>query len=166
MKTNKVKKYTLKEGINVNPTQKLAMEAMADWLSNDPDPNGTLNKIKKDNARKRSLSKNNPIKLLKEELTPQEFRDFFMDLADLRTYYAIEYYKKGKKIKTTDFASLYYLPTVIYNHNFKYWKTLIQEYRFYEHPEFMVVPPEMIEGFERVEKIKKVSVDELNKVTK
>lgn len=143
-----MKKHTLKKGIAKNNTEVLAYEALADWLANDPDPEKTLNKIKKDEARKRSLSKNNPLKLLKEELTEKEYKDFFLDLADLRTYYAIEYYKKGKKIKVKDFAQLYYLPQCIYNYNFKYWKKLILEYRFYEHPCFMVVPPENIEGLE------------------
>jgi len=145
MKTHKLKKKSN------NSTQDLATEALADWLENDPDPEKTLIKIKKDIARKKSLSKNNPIKLMKEELTGEEYKNFFLDLADQRTYYAIEYYKKGKKIKTKDFAQLYYLPQCVYNANFKYWKRLIQEYRFYERPEFIVVPPENIEGYELTE---------------
>jgi len=149
-----MKKHTLKKGIAKNNTERLAYEALADWLSNDPDPDKTLAKIKRDEARKRSLSKNNPLKLLKEELTEKEYKDFFLDLADQRNYYAIEYYKKGKKIKTKDFAQLYYIPQCIYNANFKYWKRLIQEYRFYERPEFMVVPPENIEGLRLVTKTK------------
>ena len=148
-KTKKTKTYKLKNPTG-NVTQDLAMEGLADWLLSDPDPDKTLRKIKKDQVRKRSLSKNNPIKLMKEELTEEEYRNFWLDLADQRTYYAVEYYKKNKKIKTKNFAQLFYLPQCVYNANFKYWKRLIQEYRYYEHPYFIVVPPESIEGYELI----------------
>jgi hypothetical protein len=146
----KRKTYELKKKTG-NTTQDLAMEGLANWLMNDPDPEKTLIKIKKDALRKKSLSKNNPVKLMKEELTEEEYRNFWLDLADQRTYYAIEYYKKGKKIKATDFAQLYYLPQCVYNANFKYWKRLIKEYRYFDHPEFMVVAPENIEGYKLIE---------------
>jgi hypothetical protein len=150
MNTKKVKKYVLKDDVAVNHTQKIAMEELANWLLNDPDPNATLDKIKKEEKRKKALSKNNPLKLLKEELTEQEWKDFWMDLTDLRSYYAIEFYKKNKKIKGKHLPQMYYLPQVIYAHNSKYWSRLLKEYRFYDHPEFMVVPPEKIEGYKEI----------------
>lgn len=132
----KVKKLKVKGSNNLQP---LANAELLEWLMNDPHPNETLNKIKRDGQRKSRLSKDNPVKLMKEEMTEQEYIDFWKDLNDLRKYYAIEYFKKGKKLKKKDLAHLYYLPQCIYNYNFKYWKKLITEKRFYEHPEFAVV---------------------------
>lgn len=132
-----VRKYkAIKGSNNTNP---MASELLANWLGNDPDPMGTLNKIKKDGKRKARLSKENPVKLMKEEMNDDEYIGFWKDLNDLRKYYAIEYFKKGKKLKKSDLAHLYYLPQVVYNFNFKYWKSLITEKRFYEHPYFCVV---------------------------
>jgi hypothetical protein len=138
----KFKAVKTKESNNTNP---LASELMANWLGNDPDPIGTLNKIKKDGLKKKALSKDNPVKLMKEEMSEEDYTNFWKDLNDLRKYYAIEYFKKGKKIKQDKFPHLYYLPQFIYNYNFKYWKKLITEKRFLEHPEFLVVDIDDIE---------------------
>lgn len=140
-----VKKFKAIKSKANNNTNPLASELMANWLGNDPDPIGTLNKIKKDGQRKKSLSKNNPVKLMKEEMTEEEYINFWKDLADLRKYYAIEYFKKGKKINQDKFPHLYYLPQLVYNANFKYWKKVITEKRYLEHPEFMVVDADDIE---------------------
>ena len=132
----KVKKLKVKGSNNLQP---MYNEEMLTWLLSDPNPNETLNKIKRDGQRKSRLSKDNPVKLMKEEMTDEEYVNFWKDLNDLRKYYAIEYFKKGKKLKKKDLAHLYYLPQCIYNYNFKYWKKLITEKRFMEHPYFCVV---------------------------
>ena len=132
----KVKKLKVKGSNNLQP---MYNAELMEWLMNDPNPNETLNKIKKEGQRKSRLSKENPVKLMKEEMNDEEYINFWKDLNDLRKYYAIEYFKKGKKLKKSDLAHLYYLPQLVYNFNFKYWKSLITEKRFYEHPYFCVV---------------------------
>lgn len=132
----RVKKLKTKGSNNLQP---LANAELLEWLMNDPNPNETLDKIKNEGKRKASLSKSNPVKLMKEEMTEEEYINFWKDLTDLRKYYAIEYFKKGKKIKQDKFPHLYYLPQFIYNYNFSYWKKLIANKRFLEHPEFLVV---------------------------
>lgn len=128
-----------------NNVQPMYNEAMMSWLMSDPDPNKTLDRIKKEGQKAKALSKNNPVKLMKQVMTEQEYQDFWKDLEDLRAYYAIEYKQKKKKIKQSDLAHTYYLPQPVYNANHKYWKTLILEKRFLEHPEFCVVNPDDIE---------------------
>ena len=140
-----VKKYKAVKEKASNNTNPLASELMANWLGNDPDPMKTLNTLKKQGLKKKALSKHNPVKLMKEEMNDEEYINFWKDLNDLRKYYAIEYFKKGKKLKKKDLAHLYYLPQCVYNFNFKYWKDLISKKRFYEHPEFMVVDVDDIE---------------------
>lgn len=132
----RVKKLKTKGSNNLQP---LANAELLEWLMNDPNPNETLDNIKKEGKRKASLSKSNPVKLMKEEMTEEEYINFWKDLTDLRKYYAIEYFKKGKKIKQDKFPHLYYLPQLVYNANFKYWKKVITEKRYLEHPEFIVV---------------------------
>lgn len=134
-----VKKVKLLKTKGSNNLQPMYNEELLNWLANDPNPNETLDKIKKEGKRKSSLSKHNPVKLMKEEMTEEEYINFWKDLTDLRKYYAIEYFKKGKKIKQDKFPHLYYLPQFIYNYNFSYWKKLINNKRFLEHPEFLVV---------------------------
>jgi hypothetical protein len=134
-----VKKVKLLKTKGSNNLQPMYNEELLNWLANDPNPNETLDKIKKEGKRKASLSKNNPVKLMKEEMTEEEYINFWKDLTDLRKYYAIEYFKKGKKIKQDKFPHLYYLPQLVYNANFKYWKKVITEKRYLEHPEFIVV---------------------------
>jgi len=131
-----VKRIKTKENNNLQP---MYSDEMMSWLMSDPNPTETLNKIKRDGKRKSRLSKDNPVKLMKEEMTEQDFTNFWLDLNDLRKYYAIEYFKKGKKVKKSDFPNLYSLPQIIYNYNFSYWKKLITEKRFLEHPEFLIV---------------------------
>ncbi|NCB03434.1 MAG: hypothetical protein EOM67_14950 [Spirochaetia bacterium] len=138
----KVKKLKVKGSNNLQP---MYNEEIAEWLLNDPDPNATLDKIKKEGQRKSRLSKDNPLKLMKEEMNDEEYINFWKDVSDLRKYYAIEYFKKGKKVKKSDFPNLYCLPQFIYNHNYKYWKKLITEKRFLEHPEFLIVDVDDIE---------------------
>lgn len=128
-----------------NNVQPMYNEAMMSWLMSDPDPNKTLDRIKKEGQKAKALSKNNPVKLMKQVMTEQEYQDFWKDLEDLRAYYAIEYKQKKKKIKQSDLAHTYYLPQPVYNANHKYWKTLILEKRFLEHPYFCVVNPDDIE---------------------
>lgn len=144
-KTTTVTKVKLLKVKGSNNLQPMYNEPMLNWLANDPDPMGTLDKIKKQNQNKSRMSKDNPVKLMKEEMNDEEYINFWKDLNDLRKYYAIEYFKKGKKLKKKDLAHLYYLPQVVYNYNWKYWKKLIQDKRFYEHPEFMVVDVDDIE---------------------
>lgn len=132
----KVKRLKVKGSNNLQP---MYSDEMLNWLANDPDPMGTLDKIKKENQKKSRLSKDNPVKLMKLEMNDEEYIGFWKDLNDLRKYYAIEYFKKGKKLRKSDLAHLFYLPQVVYNYNWKYWKKLITEKRYYEHPEFMVV---------------------------
>lgn len=134
-----VKKVKLLKTKGSNNLQPMYNEELLNWLANDPNPNETLDKIKKEGKRKASLSKNNPVKLMKEEMTEEDYINFWKDLTDLRKYYAIEYFKKGKKINQDKFPHLYYLPQFIYNYNFSYWKKLINNKRFLEHPEFLVV---------------------------
>lgn len=148
----KVKKLKVKGSNNLQP---LANAELLEWLMNDPNPNETLNKIKRDGQRKSRLSKDNPVKLMKEEMTDEEYINFWKDLNDLRKYYAIEYFKKGKKLKKKDLAHLYYLPQCVYNYNFKYWKKLITEKRFMEHPEFIVVDVNDIEEDEKPKQLNK-----------
>lgn len=132
----KVKKLKVKGSNNLQP---MYNAELMEWLMNDPNPNETLNKIKKEGQRKNRLSKDNPVKLMKEEMNDEEYINFWKDLNDLRKYYAIEYFKKGKKLKKSDLAHLYYLPQLVYNQNWKYWRKLIDEKRFMEHPYFCVV---------------------------
>ena len=138
----KVKKLKVKGSNNLQP---MYSEEMAEWLLNDPNPNATLDKLKKDGLKRKALSKDNPVKLMKQEMTEEDYINFWKDISDLRAYYAIEYKRKKKKIKQSDLAHTYYLPQLIYNANHKYWKKLITEKRFLEHPCFMVVDPEDIE---------------------
>ena len=140
-----VKKVKLLKTKGSNNLQPMYNEDMLNWLANDPNPNETLDRIKKEGQKAKALSKNNPVKLMKQVMTEQEYQDFWKDLEDLRAYYAIEYKQKKKKIKQSDLAHTYYLPQPVYNANHKYWKTLILEKRFLEHPEFMVVNPDDIE---------------------
>ncbi len=137
-----VKKVKLLKTKGSNNLQPMFNEDMLNWLANDPDPDKTLNEIKKEQTKMRSLSKHNPIKLMKQEMTEQEYLDFWKDIADLRAYYAIEY--KKKDIKQEDFPQTYHLPQCVYNANAKYWKKVITEKRFLEHPEFMIVNPDDI----------------------
>lgn len=143
-----VRKIKFLKTKGANNLQPMFNEDMANWLLSDPNPNATLDKIKKEGKRKASLSKSNPVKLMKEEMTEEEYINFWKDLTDLRKYYAIEYFKKGKKIKQDKFPHLYYLPQLVYNANFKYWKKLIANKRFLEHPEFLVVDVGDIEAIE------------------
>ena len=138
----KVKKLKVKGANNLQP---MYNDEMMTWLLSDPDPMKTLDKIKKDNQRKSRLSKSNPVKLMKEEMTEEEYVGFWEDLYNLRAYYAIEFTKKNKKITQKDLAHTYYLPQLLYNHNYKYWKKIITEKRFLEHPEFCVINPNIIE---------------------
>lgn len=140
-----VKKVKLLKTKGSNNLQPMYNAELMEWLLNDPNPNETLDKIKKEGKRKASLSKHNPVKLMKEEMTEEDYINFWKDLNDLRKYYAIEYFKNGKKLKKKDLAHLYYLPQCIYNYNFKYWKKLITEKRFMEHPCFIVVDVNDIE---------------------
>lgn len=132
----KVKRVKSKESNNLQP---MYSDEMLTWLANDPDPMGTLDKIKKENQKKSAMSKDNPVKLMKLEMNDEEYINFWKDLNDLRKYYAIEYFKKGKKLKKSELPHMFYLPQVVYNYNWKYWKKLITDKRFLEHPEFMVV---------------------------
>lgn len=147
----KVKKLKVKGSNNLQP---LANAELLEWLMNDPNPNETLDKIKKEGKRKASLSKSNPVKLMKEEMTEEEYINFWKDLTDLRKYYAIEYFKNGKKLKKSELPHMFYLPQVIYNYNWKYWKKLIIDKRFYEHPEFMVVDLDDIEEDKPIKPLK------------
>jgi len=140
-----VKKVKLLKTKGSNNLQPMFNEELLTWLANDPNPNETLNKLKKDGQKRAALSKDNPIKLMKQEMTEEDYINFWKDLSDLRAYYAIEYKRKKKKIKQSDLAHTYYLPQLIYNANPKYWKKLITDKRFLEHPEFAVVDPEDIE---------------------
>ena len=137
--------YKVKKVKGANNLQPMFNEEIAEWLMNDPDPNGTLDKIKKENQRKSRLSKNNPVRLMKEEMTEDEYVGFWEDLYNLRAYYAIEFTKKNKKITQKDLAHTYCLPQLVYNANYKYWKKVITEKRFLEHPEFCVINPNIIE---------------------
>ncbi len=154
-KTITIKRVKFKKSEEANNLQPMYNDEMLTWLLSDPNPSATLDKIKKEGQRKSRLSKDNPVKLMKEEMNDEEYINFWLDLNDLRKYYAIEYFKKGKKLKKKDLAHLYYLPQCIYNYNFKYWKKLITEKRFYEHPEFMVVVPEDIEEDKPLKPLKK-----------
>lgn len=137
--------YKVKKIKGANNLQPMYNDELMTWLMNDPNPNATLDKIKKENQRKSRLSKSNPVKLMKEEMTEDEYVGFWEDLYNLRAYYAIEFTKKNKKITQKDLAHTYYLPQVIYNSNYKYWKKVITEKRFLEHPEFCVINPNIIE---------------------
>ena len=148
----KVKRLKVKGSNNLQP---MYSDEMLNWLANDPDPMGTLDKIKKENQKKTRLSKDNPVKLMKLEMNDEEYIGFWKDLNDLRKYYAIEYFKKGKKLRKSDFAHLFYLPQVVYNYNWKYWKKLITEKRYYEHPEFMVVDQDDIVEDNPIKHLKK-----------
>lgn len=132
----KVKRIKSKESNNLQP---MYSDEMLTWLNSDPDPMGTLDKIKKENQKKSAMSKDNPVKLMKLEMNDEEYINFWKDLNDLRKYYAIEYFKKGKKLKKSELPHMFYLPQVVYNYNWKYWKKLITDKRFLEHPEFCVV---------------------------
>jgi hypothetical protein len=149
-----VKKVKLLKTKGSNNLQPMYNEEIAEWLLNDPDPNATLDKIKKEGKRKTSLSRSNPIKLMKEEMTEEDYINFWKDIIDLRKYYAIEYFRKNKKIERHNFSHLYYLPQLVYNANYKYWKKLIMDKRYFEHPEFMVVDTDDIET-EEEEKARK-----------
>lgn len=131
--------YKVKKIKGANNLQPLANAELLEWLLNDPNPNATLDKIKRKNQQKARMSKDNPVKLMKLEMNDEEYIGFWKDLNDLRKYYAIEYFKNGKKLKKSELPHMFYLPQVIYNYNWKYWKKLIIDKRFYEHPEFMVV---------------------------
>jgi len=133
--------YKVKKVKGANNLQPMYNDELMTWLLNDPNPNATLDKLKKDGLKRRALSKDNPVKLMKQEMTEEEYCGFWEDLYKLRAYYAIEFTKKGKKIKQSDLAHTYYLPQLIYNANYKYWKKLITEKRFLEHPCFLVVNP-------------------------
>lgn len=148
----KVKRLKVKGSNNLQP---MYSDEMLNWLANDPDPMGTLDKIKKENQKKTRLSKDNPVKLMKLEMNDEEYIGFWKDLNDLRKYYAIEYFKKGKKLRKSDLAHLFYLPQVVYNYNWKYWKKLITEKRYYEHPEFMVVDQDDIVEDNPIKHLKK-----------
>lgn len=151
-----VKRVKLLKTKGSNNLQPMYNEDLLNWLANDPNPNETLDKIKKEGKRKASLSRSNPVKLMKEEMTEEEYINFWKDIIDLRKYYAIEYFKKNKKIKRHTFSHLYYLPQLVYNANAKYWKKLIMDKRYFEHPCFMVVDPDDIET-EEEEKARKKS---------
>lgn len=137
--------YKVKKIKGANNLQPMYNDELMTWLMNDPNPNATLDKIKKENQRKSRLSKSNPVKLMKEEMTEYEYVGFWEDLYNLRAYYAIEFTKKNKKITQKDLAHTYYLPQLVYNANYKYWKKVITEKRFLEHPEFCVINPNIIE---------------------
>jgi hypothetical protein len=117
---------------------------MLTWLLSDPDPMKTLDYIKKEGKKRAKLSKDNPVKLMKQEMTEEEYIGFWEDIANVRAYYAIEFTKKKKKIKQSDLAHTYYLPQLVYNANYKYWKGLIDNKRFLEHPEFAIINPKDI----------------------
>jgi len=144
-KTVTIKRVKFKKSKEANNLQPMYNDEMLTWLLSDPDPNATLDYIKNKQKKKSRLSKDNPVKLMKEEMNDEEYINFWKDLNDLRKYYAIEYFKKGKKLKKKDLAHLYYLPQLVYNANYKYWKKLITDKRFLEHPEFMVVDMDDIE---------------------
>ncbi len=137
--------YKVKKLKGANNLQPMYNPELMEWLLNDPNPNATLDKLKKEGQRKKALSKDNPVKLMKEELNDEEYIGFWEDLNNLRKYYAIEFFKKGKKIKKSDLAHTYYLPQCVYNANYKYWKQLITDKRFMEHPCFIVVDVNDIE---------------------
>ena len=151
----KINRVTFKKSKETNNLQPMYNDEMMTWLLSDPDPNKTLDYLKKQGKRKASLSRSNPVKLMKEEMTEEDYVNFWKDIIDLRKYYAIEYFKKNKKIKRHTFSHLYYLPQLVYNANAKYWKKLIAEKRYFEHPCFMVVDPDDIETEEEERKAKK-----------
>jgi len=128
-----------------NNTNPLINEDFMNWIANDPEPSKTLDRLKKEGLKVKALSKDNPVKLMKQEMTEEEYIGFWEDLSNLRAYYAIEFTKKKKKIKQSDLAHTYYLPQLVYNANYKYWKKIITEKRFLEHPEFCIINPKDIE---------------------
>jgi hypothetical protein len=111
------------------------------WLKNDPNPNKTLDMIKQKIERKKRLSKENPIQLMREEMPKDEWNAYWREKREAEIHYLHTRGFTKKENGQFDMKHIAMIPQVVYNQNVEYWSDIISTRQFHKHPEFLVSSP-------------------------
>ena len=110
-------------------------------MRQDPDPVKTIRMVKEKILRKRRLSQENPIKLMKEEMDKEEWDAYWREKKAAEAAYVHSQGWTKKEAGQFDMKHLAMIPQCVYNNNPEYWSEVIEKREFYKHPEFLVSNP-------------------------
>lgn len=107
------------------------IQAMNEWLSNDPDPTKTIERLKKKGEEQKKLSKDNPKKLMKMLMRPEEIMTFEIELKEK---------KRLAKKDPDSVRDLFSIPQCVVNANPEHWRDIINKKQFNKYPYFQIKP--------------------------
>jgi hypothetical protein len=119
----------------------MSLWTLEKWMRADPNPAKTIQMIKDKIARKKNLSKNNPIKLMKMEMSREEWDAYWREKKSAEPHYLHTGGWTRKESGQHDMKHIAMIPQCVYNHNPEYWGDIIKSRQFYKHPEFLVSNP-------------------------
>ena len=111
------------------------------WMRADPDPHKTIKMIKDKIALKKRLSKEKPLKLMKMEMSREEWDAYWREKLEAEAHYLHTGGWTKKANGQHDMKHLAMIPQCVYNHNPEYWQEVIEKRDFHKHPEFLVSNP-------------------------
>ena len=111
--------------------------SLQDWLTNDPEPNKTLDLLKKKLDWRKKMSKEDPVGLMRSLLTKEEFNDFWDNKRALEYDFTINSgYSADKTLKAS-----WYVPEIVVSNNSEWWDEVFRLKKYTLYPYFLLGNP-------------------------
>lgn len=115
------------------------MNSLQDWLTNDPDPQKTMDLVKKKIDWKKKMSKEDPIGLMRAMMTKQEFNDFWTTKKEQEAGFLLNHGWSNDKEKS--YKANWWVPQFVVSANPEHWDMVFRTKKYTLYPYFLLGNP-------------------------